>query len=129
MHIKGSMDFRIKSKGRASHSSIPFLGQNAIKPLLEFIQNINQEYEKIMQTVKGESLDFSNMINKLENQLPSHITKEKAQELIQGLVMTNSIVQGEHKLIQYLILQQLNLMYAQYQNIIITKLKRYLMNI
>ncbi|MCF7581607.1 ArgE/DapE family deacylase [Staphylococcus epidermidis] len=91
---KGSMDFRIKSKGRASHSSIPFLGQNAIKPLLEFIQNINQEYEKIMQTVKGESLDFSNMINKLENQLPSHITKEKAQELIQGLVMTNSIVQG-----------------------------------
>ena len=45
-----------------------------------------------MQTVKGESLDFSNMINKLENQLPSHITK--AQELIQGLVMTNSIVQG-----------------------------------
>ena len=47
-----------------------------------------------MQTVKGESLDFSNMINKLENQLPSHITKEKAQELIQGLVMTNSIVQG-----------------------------------
>ncbi|MGK8262815.1 ArgE/DapE family deacylase [Staphylococcus epidermidis] len=91
---KGSMDFRIKSKGRASHSSIPFLGQNAIKPLLEFIQNINQEYEKIMQTVKGESLDFSNMINKLENQLPNHITKEKAQELIQGLVMTNSIVQG-----------------------------------
>ena len=30
---KGSMDFRIKSKGRASHSSIPFLGQNAIKPV------------------------------------------------------------------------------------------------
>ena len=37
--------------------------------------------------------------------------------------MTNSIVQGAHKLIQYQILQQLNLMYAQYQNIIITKLK------
>ena len=68
------------------------------------------------------------MINNLGSQLPNHITKEKAQELIQGLVMTNSIVQ-EHKLIQYLILLQLNLMYAQYQNIIITKLKRYLMNI
>ncbi|WP_145392359.1 ArgE/DapE family deacylase [Staphylococcus epidermidis] len=91
---KGSMDFRIKSKGRASHSSLPFLGQNAIKPLLEFIQNINQEYEKITQSVKGESLDFSNMINNLGSQLPNHITKEKAQELIQGLVMTNSIVQG-----------------------------------
>ena len=69
------------------------------------------------------------MINNLGSQLPNHITKEKAQELIQGLVMTNSIVQGEHKLIRYLILLQLNLMYAQYQNIIITKLKRYLMNI
>lgn len=91
---KGSMDFRIKSKGRASHSSLPFLGQNAIKPLLEFIQNINQEYEKITQSVKGESLDFSKMINNLGSQLPNHITKEKAQELIQGLVMTNSIVQG-----------------------------------
>ena len=34
-----------------------------------------------MQTVKGESLDFSNMINKLENQLPSHITKEKHKSL------------------------------------------------
>ena len=30
------------------------------------------------------------------------------------------------QVIQYQILQQLNLMYAQYQNIIITKLKRYL---
>ena len=69
------------------------------------------------------------MINNLGSQLPNHITKEKAQELIQGLVMTNSIVHGEHKLIQYLILLQLNLMYAQYQNIIITKLKRYLMSI
>lgn len=69
------------------------------------------------------------MINNLGSQLPNHITKEKAQELIQGLVMTNSIVQGEHKLIQYLILLQLNLMYAQYQNIIITKLKRYLISI
>ena len=42
---KGSMDFRIKSKGRASQFNT-ILGQNAIKPLLEFIQNINQEYEK-----------------------------------------------------------------------------------
>ena len=32
-----------------------------------------------MQTVKGESLDFSNMINKLENQLPSHITKKSTR--------------------------------------------------
>ena len=76
---KGSMDFRIKSKGRASHSSIPFLGQNAIKPLLEFIQNINQEYEKNANSKRV--LRFSNMINKLENQLPSHITKKRHKSL------------------------------------------------
>ena len=53
------MDFRITSKGRSSHSSMPFLGENAIKPLLEFIQNIDKEYEELTQTVKGESLDYS----------------------------------------------------------------------
>lgn len=37
-----------------------------------------------MQTVKGESLDFSNMINKLENQLPSHITKRKSTRAYTG---------------------------------------------
>ena len=35
---------------------MPFLGENAIKPLLEFIQNIDKEYEELTQTVKGESL-------------------------------------------------------------------------
>lgn len=91
---KGSMDFRITSKGRSSHSSMPFLGKNAIKPLLEFIQNINKEYESLTQTVKSNSLDFSNMVNKLEDRLPEHITKTQAKELIEGLVMTNSIVKG-----------------------------------
>ena len=91
---KGSMDFRITSKGRSSHSSMPFLGENAIKPLLEFIQNIDKEYEELTQTVKGESLDYSNMVNKLAGQLPENVTKEQAKDLIEGLVMTNSIFNG-----------------------------------
>ena len=34
------------------------------------------------------------MVNKLEDKLPEHITKAQAKELIEGLVMTNSIVKG-----------------------------------
>lgn len=91
---KGSMDFRITSKGKSSHSSTPFLGENAIKPLLEFIQNIDKEYESLTQKVKSNALNFSKVVNKLENKLPEHITKTQAKELVEGLVITNSIVKG-----------------------------------
>jgi hypothetical protein len=32
---KGSMDYQIVSRGQAAHSSMPVVGQNAIKPLLD----------------------------------------------------------------------------------------------
>ncbi|SUM64245.1 succinyl-diaminopimelate desuccinylase [Staphylococcus hominis] len=91
---KGSMDYRITSSGKSSHSSTPFLGENAINSLLSFIQNINKEYSGLTKSVKGKSLDFSNMIKTLDNELPKDITQEQAQELIEGLVITNSIING-----------------------------------
>ena len=117
------MDFRITSKGRSSHSSMPFLGENAIKPLLEFIQNIDKEYAELTKSIKGESLDYNNMVNKLADQLPENVTKEQAKDLIEGLVMTNSIFNGVHKLTQYLTVLLQNLTYVPFQNIIMTKLK------
>ena len=41
------------------------------------------------------------MVNKLADQLPENVTKEQAKDLIEGLVMTNSIFNGVHKLTQY----------------------------
>jgi succinyl-diaminopimelate desuccinylase len=35
------MDYKITSKGKAAHSSVPVVGFNAIKPLIQFIQDID----------------------------------------------------------------------------------------
>lgn len=91
---KGSMDIKITSKGRSSHSSTPFMGENAITPLIELIQNINQAYEDITQSIKGTALDYGNMVNQMVDQLPSFVSKDEVQTRIQGLVMTNSMING-----------------------------------
>jgi len=91
---KGSMDFKITSKGKSSHSSVPFLGKSAITPLIAFIENINSEYESIRKTIKSNSLDYSNMIEELEGQLPHDISKQEARDAIEGLIITNSVING-----------------------------------
>lgn len=91
---KGSMDIKITSQGRSSHSSTPFMGENAITPLIELIQNINQAYEEITQRIKGTALDYGNMVNQMADQLPSFVSKDEVQTRIQGLVMTNSMING-----------------------------------
>ncbi|WP_454347222.1 ArgE/DapE family deacylase [Staphylococcus warneri] len=91
---KGSMDIKITSQGRSSHSSTPFMGENAITPLIELIQNINQAFEEITQRIKGTALDYGNMVNQMADQLPSFVSKDEVQTRIQGLVMTNSMING-----------------------------------
>lgn len=91
---KGSMDIKITSQGRSSHSSTPFMGENAITPLIELVQNINQAYEEMTQRIKGTALDYGNMVNQMADQLPSFVSKDEVQTRIQGLVMTNSMING-----------------------------------
>lgn len=55
---KGSMDYQIVSRGQAAHSSMPVVGQNAIKPLLDFVRNIDEEYEDIRKELQCEQFDF-----------------------------------------------------------------------
>ncbi|MCH4414054.1 ArgE/DapE family deacylase, partial [Staphylococcus haemolyticus] len=74
---KGSMDFRITSKGRASHSSIPVMGQNAIKPLLDFIQNIDKSYQEIAQATEFKELDFTRMLETVKDRLPESLDEEE----------------------------------------------------
>lgn len=40
---KGSMNFKVSSKGQEAHSAMPHLGYNAIDPLTEFISKANSE--------------------------------------------------------------------------------------
>ncbi|PNZ30522.1 succinyl-diaminopimelate desuccinylase [Staphylococcus petrasii] len=93
---KGSMDFKITSKGRAAHSSVPVIGQNAIKPLIQFIQNIDEEYERISKELKYEKLDFSHLIDRLQTQLQNNdeLDEEEVKRVISGLVISNTIFHG-----------------------------------
>lgn len=43
---KGSMDVRLTSQGKAAHSSMPELGQNAIDPLLSLLGQANEAFRK-----------------------------------------------------------------------------------
>lgn len=91
---KGSMDFRITSKGRASHSSIPVMGQNAVKPLLDFIQNIDKSYQEIAQATEFKELDFTRMLETVKDRLPESLDEEEVKRVVSGLVINNTIIQG-----------------------------------
>lgn len=43
---KGSMDVKLTSQGKAAHSSMPELGQNAIDPLLSLLGQANEAFRK-----------------------------------------------------------------------------------
>lgn len=43
---KGSMDVRLTSQGKAAHSSMPELGQNAIDPLLTLLNQANEAFRQ-----------------------------------------------------------------------------------
>ncbi|PNZ70645.1 ArgE/DapE family deacylase [Staphylococcus croceilyticus] len=93
---KGSIDFRITSKGRAAHSSVPVIGHNAIKPLIQFIQNIDEEYERLSKELKYEKLDFTHLIERIQSQLQqnSELDEDEVKRVISGLVISNTIIHG-----------------------------------
>ncbi|SCT93609.1 succinyl-diaminopimelate desuccinylase [Staphylococcus xylosus] len=91
---KGSMDYRIKSHGISAHSSMPILGFNAIKPLIEFIQDIDASYNKISKEVKGNALDFTHFIDRMKQSLPATYAAEEIENALQGLVITNTLIKG-----------------------------------
>lgn len=62
---KGSMDIRVASNGKSVHSSMPDLGYNAINPLADFINRINQAYNSIKDSneLLGDSVVNATIIN------------------------------------------------------------------
>lgn len=93
---KGSMDYKITSKGKAAHSSVPVVGFNAIKPLIQFIQDIDTEYDRISKELNSEKLDFSHLIKRIQSQLQqeNNLDEEEVERVISGLVISNTILHG-----------------------------------
>lgn len=77
---KGSMDIRITSRGKASHSSMPHLGFNAISPLVKFIYKADEGFTKFNQTNKllGEPIMNATIFNggNQVNSIPEHAESE-----------------------------------------------------
>ena len=94
---KGSMDIRVTSTGESSHSSMPLLGQNAIQPLLEFIRNVEADYEDISKSTTFEKLDFSNLVKVGKSMMAKEdvdIDDDGFERIISGLVLSNTIIDG-----------------------------------
>ncbi len=87
---KGSMNFRVTSKGKSSHSSAPFMGQNAIKPLIEVIREVENEFNHVLKDVEFKVLDFSSLSDKVKKEFNIEISSES----LGSAILTNTIIQG-----------------------------------
>ena len=78
------------------HSSVPVVGFNAIKPLIQFIQDIDTEYDRISKELNSEKLDFSHLIKRIQSQLQqeNNLDEEEVERVISGLVISNTILHG-----------------------------------
>ncbi|WP_194747862.1 ArgE/DapE family deacylase [Staphylococcus chromogenes] len=91
---KGSMDFRITSNGRAVHSSMPVIGQNAIKPLMQFVQHIDDEFDSITKELQCERLNFDTFLEHIKPRLAEEMDMDEVSRILYGLVITNTIFNG-----------------------------------
>lgn len=91
---KGSMDFRITSRGKSSHSSMPVIGKNAIKPLVEFIQNIDKDFYEISKQLNCKELNYQELYSYIKPQLPKEINQEDVSRALYGPIITNTIIKG-----------------------------------
>lgn len=91
---KGSMDFRITSNGSAAHSSMPVIGQNAIKPLMQFVQHIDDEFDSITKELQCERLNFDTFLEHIKPRLAEEMDMDEVSRILYGLVITNTIFNG-----------------------------------
>src|SRR5699024_8350015 len=91
---KGSMDYRITSYGKSAHSSMPVMGTNAIKPLISFIQDIDDAYARISKEVQGKALDFTKFIERIKPLLPATTALEDVESVLKRLVISNTLING-----------------------------------
>lgn len=83
---KGSMSCKVTATGKAVHSSVPFIGDNAIDTLLEFYNQFKEKYSEL----KKHELDVAPMFKSL---IGKEISEEDAN-YASGLTAVCSIING-----------------------------------
>ena len=96
MLIKDQWIIKSLLKEKPHRDSVPVVGFNAIKPLIQFIQDIDTEYDRISKELNSEKLDFSHLIKRIQSQLQqeNNLDEEEVERVISGLVISNTILHG-----------------------------------
>lgn len=87
---KGSMPCKVTATGKAVHSSVPFIGDNAIDTLLEFYNLFKEKYSELKQQDTKHELDVAPMFKSL---IGKEISEEDAN-YASGLTAVCSIING-----------------------------------
>lgn len=87
---KGSMSCKVTATGKAVHSSVPFIGDNAIDTLLEFYNLFKEKYSELKQQDTKHELDVAPMFKSL---IGKEISEEDAN-YASGLTAVYSIING-----------------------------------
>ncbi|HCX2979798.1 TPA: ArgE/DapE family deacylase [Staphylococcus aureus] len=87
---KGSMSCKVTATGKAVHSSVPFIGDNAIDTLLEFYNLFKEKYSELKQQETKHELDVAPMFKSL---IGKEISEEDAN-YASGLTAVCSIING-----------------------------------
>lgn len=87
---KGSMSCKVTATGKAVHSSVPFIGDNAIDTLLEFYNLFKEKYLELKQQDTKHELDVAPMFKSL---IGKEISEEDAN-YASGLTAVCSIING-----------------------------------
>ncbi|HDF1480514.1 TPA: ArgE/DapE family deacylase [Staphylococcus aureus] len=87
---KGSMSCKVTATGKAAHSSVPFIGDNAIDTLLEFYNLFKEKYSELKQQDTKHELDVAPMFKSL---IGKEISEEDAN-YASGLTAVCSIING-----------------------------------
>ncbi|HCV8192291.1 TPA: ArgE/DapE family deacylase [Staphylococcus aureus] len=87
---KGSMSCKVTATGKAVHSSVPSIGDNAIDTLLEFYNLFKEKYSELKQQDTKHELDVAPMFKSL---IGKEISEEDAN-YASGLTAVCSIING-----------------------------------
>ncbi len=87
---KGSMSCKVTATGKAVHSSVPFIGDNAIDTLLEFYNQFKEKYSELKKHDTKHELDVAPMFKSL---IGKEISEEDAN-YASGLTAVCSIING-----------------------------------
>ncbi|UVI91921.1 ArgE/DapE family deacylase [Staphylococcus aureus] len=87
---KGSMSCKVTATGKAVHSSVPFIGDNAIDTLLEFYNQFKEKYSELKKHDTKHELDVVPMFKSL---IGKEISEEDAN-YASGLTAVCSIING-----------------------------------